>query len=201
MANAMPDPRDTVSGLLAAHRAGDPEALSLLVPLVYEDLRRLARWQLRGSGSRRTLDTTALVHEAYLRLVDQTRGSWKDRAHFFAVAARAMRQILIDYARRRSAAKRGGGQPSISLEEERHGSAAAEAERLLALEEALEALARIDERLPRIVECRFFAGMTDEETAEALGVSTRTVQRDWMRARAWLREVMGGAEPPGEARS
>jgi RNA polymerase sigma factor (TIGR02999 family) len=188
-----------ITDLLAAHRAGDGEAFSRLVPLVYEDLRRIARRSLRGGRGARTIDTTALVHEAYLKLVDQTRAAWQDRNHFFAVAARAMRQILVDEARRKAAAKRGGGAVTLALEEDRHGAAlAVDAERLLAIDEALESLATLDPRLPRVVECRFFAGYTDEETAGALGVSMRTVQRDWMRARAWLREELErpAAAPP-----
>jgi RNA polymerase sigma factor (TIGR02999 family) len=187
--------QETITDLLAAHRDGDAEALSRLVPIVYEDLRKIARRQLRGARPGQTLDTTALVHEAYLRLVDQTRTPWNDRAHFFAVAARAMRHILVDYARNRSAAKRGGGIPPLPLDEGREGAASAvDAETLLAIDRALETLSKLDPRLPQVVECRFFAGLTEDETAEALGVSLRTVQRDWMRARAWLREELG-AEP------
>ncbi len=188
----MPAPSGQITDLLLANREGDAEAFSRLVPLVYEDLRRIARRSLRAGGPRKTLDTTGLVHEAYLKLVDQTRANWRDRGHFFAVAARAMRQILVDEARRRCAGKRGGGVPAVTLEDDGRGAAiAADAERLLEIEEALSALARLDERLPKIVECRFFAGLSEEETALALGVSPRTVQRDWMRAKAWLREEMG----------
>jgi RNA polymerase sigma factor (TIGR02999 family) len=188
----MPAPSGEITDLLLANREGDAEAFSRLVPLVYEDLRRIARRSLRASGPRKTLDTTGLVHEAYLKLVDQTRANWRDRGHFFAVAARAMRNILVDEARKRCAGKRGGGISAVTLEEdERSASVAADAERLLAVEEALGALGKLDERLPKIVECRFFAGLSEEETAEALGVSPRTVQRDWMRAKAWLREEMG----------
>ena len=146
------------------------------------------------SGAR-TIDTTGLVHEAYLKLVDQTRAEYRDRSHFFAVAARAMRQILVDEARRRSAGKRGGGVAAVTLEEDRHGGVSADADFLLSLEEALQSLGRLDPRLPRVVECRFFAGLSEEETADALGISTRTVQRDWMRAKAWLREEMGPPPP------
>lgn len=191
----MPESTGVITDLLLAHSRGDGEAFSRLVPLVYDDLRRIARRSLRRSWGERTIDTTGLVHEAYLKLVDQTRAGYRDRSHFFAVAARAMRQILVDEARRRSAGKRGGGVTSITLEEERHGGISTDADWLLSLEEALESLARLDPRLPRIVECRFFAGLSEEETAEALGVSTRTVQRDWMRAKAWLREEMGPPPP------
>ncbi|HKA36875.1 MAG TPA: ECF-type sigma factor [Thermoanaerobaculia bacterium] len=194
----MAESTGVITDLLLAHARGDGEAFSLLVPLVYDDLRRIARRSIRRSGGARTIDTTGLVHEAYLKLVDQTRAGYRDRSHFFAVAARAMRQILVDEARRRFAGKRGGGVTAITLEEERHGGISADADWLLSLEEALESLARLDPRLPRVVECRFFAGLSEEETADALGVSTRTVQRDWMRAKAWLREEMGPPPPaPG----
>jgi RNA polymerase sigma factor (TIGR02999 family) len=196
----MAESTGVITDLLLAHSGGDGEAFSRLVPLVYDDLRRIARKSLRRSSGARTIDTTGLVHEAYLKLVDQTRARYRDRSHFFAVAARAMRQILVDEARRRTAGKRGGGVTPVSLEEERHGGVPSDADWLLSLEEALQSLARLDPRLPRIVECRFFAGLSEEETADALGVSTRTVQRDWMRAKAWLREEMG-PEPPPAARS
>jgi RNA polymerase sigma factor (TIGR02999 family) len=186
-----------VTQLLKAYEAGDRSAFDRLVPIVYDELRRLARRQLyRGPRGGQTLNTTGLVHEAWLRLVDQSQAEWQDRGHFLAVAARAMRQITIDHARRRLAAKRGGGAPREQLDESRLPGAQ-RAEWLLALEEALEHLARHNERLVRVVECRFFAGFSEEETAEALGVSLRTAQRDWLRARAWLREEL--REIPGEA--
>jgi RNA polymerase sigma factor (TIGR02999 family) len=196
-------PSDDITRLLAAHRAGDEAALAQLVPLVYGDLHRLARRQLGGRGSGRTLDTTALVHEAFLRLVGGGQAAWKDRGHFFAVAALAMRQVIIDYARRCQAQKRAGDRPLHSLEGSRI-AVEAQAEALLEIDKALERLRRIDERLIRVVECRFFAGLTAEETAEALGVSTRTVERDWKRARAWLRhdleaEPDEGPEPGDDA--
>ncbi len=190
---------DTISTLLRAHRGGDREALDRLMPLVYEDLHRLARRQLAGDGGRgRTLDTTGLVHEAYLRLAESTRAAWEGRGHFFAVSARAMRQIAVDYARERGAAKRGGGQRPETLDDE---SAAVEsrAAEILAVEEALAGLGALDPRLPQIVECRFFAGLTEEETAEAMALPLRTVQRDWARARAWLKRALGGATTPGGA--
>jgi RNA polymerase sigma factor (TIGR02999 family) len=180
-----------VTELLLAYRDGDRQAFDQLLPLVYDDLRRIARRHLRRSRPGHTLDTTGLVHESYLKMVDQARVDWQDRAHFLAVSARAMRQVLIDYARRRSAAKRGGGVRPATLDE---GRVAVEeqAEWLLALDQALARLGERNERLARVVECRFFAGLSEEETAAALGVSLRTVQRDWMRARAWLQEELRG---------
>ncbi len=183
--------------MLVAFREGDRRAFDRLVPLVYEDLRRIARRHLRGAPSGRTLNTTGLVHEAYLKLVDQSRAEFVDRGHFLAVAACAMRQIVISNARRRSAAKRGGGERAVTLEEERivAGSAAADdPDWLLALDRALSRLGERNERLARVVECRFFAGLSEEETAQALDVSLRTAQRDWMRARAWLKEELRGEE-------
>lgn len=160
-----------------------------LMPLVYDQLRRMAHRQLGAEPTGHTLNTTALVHEAWFRLVDQTRAQWEDRAHFFAIAAQAMRRILIDYARRHRAARRGGldgGAPiPISLDAVEL-SVAERAETLLALDEALERLAQVDTRLARVVECRFFAGLTEAETAEALGVSVRTVAREWALAKGWL---------------
>jgi RNA polymerase sigma factor (TIGR02999 family) len=176
-----------ITELLIAHGAGDAAALDRLVPLVYGDLRRVAGAQLRRHRPGDTLNTTGLVHEAYVRLVDQSRASWRDRGHFFAVSALAMRQIVVDYARRRGRQKRGGDQMIVSFDEEAMHPAAREAGRLLDIDAALEKLAKHDRRLARVVECRFFAGFTEEETAEALGVSVRTAQREWYKARAWLR--------------
>jgi RNA polymerase sigma factor (TIGR02999 family) len=161
-----------------------------LAPLVYEQLKRLARRHLRAEPIGHTLSTTGLVHEAYLKLVDQTRAEWQDRGHFFAVASGAMRRILVDHARRYRAARRGAGdngEPArpVSLDatdipiDER-------ADSLIALDEALERLGRFDERQARVVECRFFGGLTEEETAATLGISQRTVAREWVTARGWL---------------
>lgn len=178
-----------ITDLLLAWRAGDRRALDALLPLVYEELRHIAHRQLGRERPEHTLGTTALVHEAYLKLVDQTRAQWTDRAHFFAVAARAMRRILVDYARRHRALKRGGPLVRVSL-----GDATALAEQrsdvLLALDEALGRLAELDERLSRVVECRFFAGLSEEETAEALDVTARTVRRDWVKAKGWLQAAL-----------
>jgi RNA polymerase sigma factor (TIGR02999 family) len=178
-----------VTELLLAYRGGDREAFDRLVPLVYEDLRRIARRQLGRGNPDRVLDTTSLVHESYLKLVDGGRVDWQDRAHFLGVASRAMRQVVIGYARRRGAAKRGGGSHQTTLDDG-HIAIDSQAEWLLGLDEALVRLGEKSPRLARIVECRFFAGLSEEETASALGVSLRTAQRDWMRARAWLQEEL-----------
>lgn len=180
-----------VTRLLLAWRGGDAGAFEELVPLVYQDLRRLARHQLRRDHQGWTLQTTGLVHEAYLRLVDADKVDWQDRGHFLGVAARAMRQVVIEYARRRSAEKRGGGQRPATLDD-RVLAVDEHAEWLLALDQALERLAAHRERLAQVVECRFFAGLSNEETAEALGTSVRTVKRDWTFARSWLQRELGG---------
>lgn len=188
-----------VTRLLVAYREGDREAFDRLLPIVYDDLRRIARSHLRGSRKDQTLNTTGLVHEAYLRLVDQTRATWEDRQHFLSVCARAMRQIVISNARRRAAAKRGGGERAVTLDEERVPGSD-QTDRLLALDQALERLGQKNRRMAQVVECRYFAGLSEEETAGALGTSLRTVQRDWNRARDWLRSEMGGGIddiPPG----
>jgi RNA polymerase sigma factor (TIGR02999 family) len=179
-----------ITQLLLAHSAGEPQALDLLVPLVYDDLRRIARRQVGKQRPADSVSTTALVHEAYLRLVDQTRASYRNRGHFFAVCAMVMRRIVIDHARRRAGQKRGGGNVHVPLDDAAM-PAECEADRLIDIDHALEKLARRDPRLARVVECRFFAGFTDEETAAALGVSPRTAQRDWFKARAWLRAELG----------
>lgn len=178
-----------VTELLHAHGRGDPAAFDRVVPLLYQDLRRAARLQLRRLRVGDTLDTTGLVHEAYLRLVDQTRATYQDRGHFLAASAMAMRHILIDHARSRQREKRGGGRPPETLDD-RALSVSADADRLLDIDRALEKLAAVDPRLVRTVECRFFAGLSEEETAAALGVSLRTAQRDWLKARAWLRQAL-----------
>jgi RNA polymerase sigma factor (TIGR02999 family) len=180
-----------VTRLLVAYREGDREAFDRLVPIVYEDLRRIARAHLRRMRSGHTLDTTGLVHEAYMRMVDQTHAQWVDRQHFLSVCARAMRQIVISNARKQTAAKRGGGGHRVTLNEEQIAESR-RAEWLIALDRALERLGAHNERLVRVVECRYFAGLSEQETADALDSSLRTVQRDWMRARAWLREELGG---------
>ena len=178
-----------ITGLLVAWRAGDRTAVDRLFPLVYDELRRIAHRQLGRERPDHTLATTALVHEAYLKLVDQTRAQLTDRAHFFAVAARAMRRILLDYARRHRAAKRGGAQAQVSLDDTAL-AADQRADTLVALDEALTRLAEVDERLSRVVECRFFGGLTEEETAVALAVTARTVRRDWVKAKGWLAQAL-----------
>jgi len=174
-----------VTQLLAAWSGGDPSALDALMPLVYDELRQVAGRQLAGERGAHTLQATALVNEAFLRLVDQTRASFKDRTHFFAVSAQIMRRILIDHARRRLAGKRGGGLETVSLEGVIEWPGKENLDVLL-LDEALTELATFDARQSRIVELRFFAGLGVEETAEALSISTATVKREWRVARAWL---------------
>lgn len=178
----------SITQLLGDYRAGDASALDRAFAIVYDDLRRLASRQLRF-GSTPTLNTTSLVHELYVKLVDRSQASPNDRGHFLALASRAMRQIIIDYARERGARKRGGGQLHVPLDSNEL-AVEDEAEHLLAVDEVLNDLKKLDERLVRVFECRFFAGLTKEETAEAIGVSVSTVQRDWKRARAWLKEKM-----------
>jgi RNA polymerase sigma factor (TIGR02999 family) len=177
--------------ILAASRQGDASALSRAFEAAYEELRRVARGQLRRLRPGQTLTTTSLVHEAFVKLV-RSPVEAVDRSHFFALAARAMRQILVDYARQRRSLKRGGEQRPVTFEE---GAIPVEsiAEEMLAIDRALTRLESLDERLARVVEWRFFGGMTEEETAEALGVTPRTVRRDWLKARAFLyRELQGG---------
>jgi RNA polymerase sigma factor (TIGR02999 family) len=169
-------------------REGDEAALDRLVPLVYDDLRGLARKQLRGERPGHTLLTTDLVNEAYLRLVGQRELRASDRPQFFAIAATTMRRILVDYARTRKRLKRGGGQVPIPLEEAEQFLTAQEADEVLALDGALERLAVLEPRAVQVVQCRFYSGLTLEETALALGISIKTVQRDWIAARAWLRK-------------
>ena len=179
-----PEPGEAVTALLLEWRQGDKGAFDRLVPLVYEELRRVARARLKAERGH-SLQTTALVHEAYVRLVDLDRMTINSRTHFFAVAARLMRQILVDHARKRLAGKRGGGVTIVGLDEV---SPAAEttAVDVIALDEALDQLTSVDARLCRVVELRFFAGLNIDETATALDVSTATVERDWVTAKAWL---------------
>jgi RNA polymerase sigma factor (TIGR02999 family) len=184
-----PAPRE-ITGLLKAHHAGDPDAFHRLVPLVYDRLRAIARGQIARRGPRQTLTATALVHEAYMQLVDETGVDWQDRTHFFAICARAMRRILVDFARHRTAEKRGGGAIPVTLDPDSL-AVSREADVVMAVDQALDRLGSIDERLARLVECRYFAGLTANETAQALGVSVRTVERDWLRARAWLQKELG----------
>lgn len=178
-----------ITRLLVAARAGHSDAFDKLMPLVYDELRRVAHQRLLGYRPGDTLNTTALVHEAYLKLIRQQDVSWEDRAHFFALASRAMRFILVDYARARTAEKRGGRQADLPLDILQIAAEERTAE-LLALNEALERLAESSERLSLLVEYRFFGGLTYEEIVEVTGWSLRTVKRDWRRARAWLLHEM-----------
>ena len=181
---------DSVAQLLAAHRAGDREALDRLVPLVYDELRRIAASYLSHERAGHTLQPTALVNEAYIRLVQSESLELKDRAHLLGIAARLMRQVLVDHARRRDAHKRGGHQARVTLT---GGVALGAGQRevdLLALDAALEELGEKEPPLVRVVELRYFGGLSVEETAEVLGTSPRTVKREWAVARAWLRRLM-----------
>ena len=178
-----------ITDILTALRNGRPEGMDQLFSRVYDELRRIAHRAIGPGHAGDTLGTTALVHETYLKLVDQTRADWRDRAHFYAVAAMAMRQILVDHARARAALKRGGGRRRVSLDDAGL-SVEEQAEALLDLDEALTKLSRLDNRLARVVECRFFGGLSEEETAEALGVTPRTVRRDWVKAKGLLYEEL-----------
>lgn len=177
--------RQDVTQLLIAYGQGDRRALDRLLPLVYSELHGIAARQMRHERADHTLNATALVHEVYLKLMDQNQVSWQNRAHFFAIAARAMRQVLISYARKHNAEKRGGGAPNTILDG-KEIALGDRADELLALDEALTRLAGFDERLAQVVEYRFFGGLTIEETAAVLDVSTMTVKRDWNKAKAWL---------------
>jgi len=193
---AMSD-RTSVTALLQAWRAGDEQALAAMMPIVHDELRKLARRSMAGERPDHTLQATALVNEAYLRLVDLKRIQWQDRAHFFAMSARLMRRILVDHARARRYNKRGGGVRPVSLDEALHVAANAERD-LVALDEALAALAATDERKARIVELRFFGGLSVDEVASVLHVSPETVGRDWRLAKAWLaREIGRGQRDAG----
>jgi RNA polymerase sigma factor (TIGR02999 family) len=183
---------ENVTQLLLDWRNGDQTALDRLMPLVYEELRRIAGHYMRDERKGHTLQTSALVNEAYLRLVDHENIAWQNRAHFFGVAAQAMRRILVDHARTRNYQKRGGGAQQVSLDEAATVAEERAAE-MIALDDALKELARMDERKSRVVELRYFGGLSVEETAEALGVSIQTVGRDWSTAKAWLlREMSKG---------
>lgn len=195
-----PESRDPgeVTVLLQQAAAGDRQALDSLFESIYGELNRLARIQRSRWIGDETLNATALVHEAYVKLVGAGLSNWHDRAHFFAVASRAMRQILVTYAERRIAAKRGGGAEVVSLDDA-NPVAPEMAEDILAMHEALDRLADLDERQSRVVEYRFFAGMSVPETAELLGLSAATVKRDWAVASAWLRREMTGPPDPEDA--
>jgi len=193
MATAVPGsrPRRSVTALLAAWSRGEESALNELMPIVQSELRALARRLMRGERGDHTLQTTALVNEAYVRLVDLSRVHWQDRAHFFAMSARLMRRILVDHARSRASQKRGGGAHRISLSEAM--VATGRDPDLVELDDALAALASVDERKSQVVELRFFGGLSVDETAEALHVSPETVARDWRFAKAWLLRRLDGS--------
>jgi RNA polymerase sigma-70 factor, ECF subfamily len=193
----MPDANE-ITQLLLRVGAGDPGATAHLLEAVYPELRRIAGYQLRGERPGHTIQPTALVNEAYLDLLAGAKLTWKDRAHFFATVAQAMRRILVDYARMRKAAKREGGKRRVELTD----GLAISVDRLdevLSIDEALTRLAEWDARQSRIVELRFFGGLTEEEVAETLGISARTVKRDWNLARAWLRGELQGQAGTAEA--
>jgi RNA polymerase sigma factor (TIGR02999 family) len=184
-----------VTALLGDWSRGDRTALSQLLPLVYAELRRVATRQLRSERAGHTLQPTALVHEAYIRLVDQRHVDWQNRAHFFGVAANVMRRILVDHARRRGASKRGEGVPSVSLDEARD-VAASDGMPVLALDRVLDRLEKVDAELARIVELRAFGGLTIEEAAHVLSVSPSTAKREWRTAKAWLTRELGAEGRP-----
>jgi RNA polymerase sigma factor (TIGR02999 family) len=175
----------SITTLLAEWGRGEPEALERLTPLVYDELRRLASHYLRQEANGTTLQSTALVHEAYLRMVNQDAVNWQGRAHFFGIAARLIRQILVDHARKRHAGKRHSGGPLLSLDEGMDLPGGNQVD-LIGLDDALASLATIDEQQSRIVELRFFGGLSIEETAQLIGISPRSVTRQWAIARAWL---------------
>jgi RNA polymerase sigma factor (TIGR02999 family) len=189
-------PVSDVTSLLADWSNGDRKALERLLPAVYDELRAIAARQLRQERGGHTLQPTALVHEAYLRLVDQREASWQGRAHFFGVAARVMRRVLVDHARRRNAGKRGGGTTRVALDEgaERAGSAAELS--VVLCDDLLSRLGELDPRLAALAELRVFGGLTVEQAAEALDVSLSTAKRDWRTAKAWLARELGSDAPP-----
>ena len=195
----MPDEPWQVTALLTRLRRGDQQAAEQLVPLVMDELRRLARYYLSDERTGHTLQPTALVHEAYLKLAGYQNLNWESRSHFIGVAASLMRQILIDSARRHRAAKRGRQFEQVSLDEHRDFLQVERSEELLALDEALHRLEKMNSRQSRIVELRYFGGLSVEETAEALRVSPITVKREWATARAWLRAELQVPKPAGQA--
>lgn len=179
-----------ITKLLKAHKSGDGEALDQLIPLVYSEMQMMAEGRMRGERPNHTFSATALVHEAYLKLLDFNRIDWQNRSHFFAIASQIMRNILVDYAVKQNAQKRGGDRYRVTLGEE-HIKQEINLEEILSVDHALKKLEKIDERQARVVECRFFGGLTIEETANTLGISEPTVSRDWKVARAWLNRELG----------
>jgi RNA polymerase sigma factor (TIGR02999 family) len=178
-----------ITKLLKAHSSGDEDALDKLMPLVYDNMREIARFRLLGEDSGHTLNTSDLVHEAYLKLIQFNRIDWENRSHFFAIASQVMRNILVDYAVRKKAEKRGGNRQRVTLGTQNLATEV-NLDDILTIHQALNRLSEIDERQVQVVECRFFGGLTLDETAQALGISTATVSRDWKMAQAWLnREI------------
>ena len=180
-----------ITELLVGYQGGDKEALDQLMPIVYDELRRQAARYLRREQAGHTLQTTALIHEAYVRLVDQRNVQWQNRAHFFGIAAQLMRRILVDHARTKKRVKRGGSKVQVSLADATVAVKGPDLD-IVALDEALERLAKVDEQQSRVVELRYFSGLTVEETAEVMGISTATVKREWSVARAWLHRELSG---------
>jgi len=194
MGDASPRTNRPVTALLARWRAGEDDALESLIPLVYDELRSLAQHYLRRERSNHTLQSTALVHEAYVRLAGTDPPTLQNRSHFFGVAARLMREILVDHARAQHAAKRGGDACTLALDEALNVAGGANVDVLL-LDDALKELAQLDDRQSRIVELRFFTGLSIDETADVMGVSAATVSREWTTARAWLHRELSGRSP------
>jgi RNA polymerase sigma factor (TIGR02999 family) len=191
MLPCMQERPENITELLASYGRGDKESLDQLMPIVYDELRRQAARYLRREQAGHTLQTTALIHEAYVRLVDQRNMQWQNRAHFFGIAAQMMRRILVDHARSKKRAKRGGSDIRVSLGDAEVAAKDQELD-VVALDEALDRLARIDEQQSRVVELRFFSGLSVEETAEVMGISKSTVKRDWSMAKAWLHRELSG---------
>lgn len=181
-----PSPAEDITRLLLAWGAGDKAALDALMPIVYDELRRLARRYMRRQNADHTLQTTALVNEAYLRLIDSSRVRWQDRTHFFAISAQLMRRVLVDFARAKNSLKRGGERVQITLDERIEIPLVERETDLVALDDALQRLAEFSPRQCRVVELRYFGGLSEEEIAATLEISARTVRRDWSLARAWL---------------
>lgn len=182
----------TLTRLLAEHAQGHPAAWDQIIPILYEDLRRVARQRLRFDRRSHTLSTTALVHECYLRLLDNRQLTAADRDQFLAAASQTMRRVIVDYARHKKRQKRGGGQEAVPFDETAHWLDEREIEEVLSIDTALDRLAALDERAARVIELRFFGGLSLEETAQVLGVSGKTAQRAWVAARAWLRKEIDG---------
>lgn len=191
MLSGMQEPPENITELLASYGRGNKESLDQLMPIVYDELRRQAARYLRREQAGHTLQTTALIHEAYVRLVDQRNMQWQNRAHFFGIAAQMMRRILVDHARSKKRVKRGGSEIRVSLDD---ANVAAKGQDLdvVALDQALERLAQIDEQQSKVVELRFFSGLSVEETAEVMSISKSTVKRDWSMAKAWLHRELSG---------